>query len=276
MKKIRMLFNFKIIYTIFLTYFFSGYFYPNFLQTNNIYLYLFQYLGIYEKMFWIFLVGYGFSMFMKNPEKKIVLKIRLIFMMILGVSIGYLYLLENLKQLDETSFEAIQYFIIEIGLLKINLGYIELYTFLKFLPLIRSDVFSGCLIFLIFVSLLIICGKIIRATISSLINFFKKKIFQRKEKKRLKKELIRVQKQAKLEKEIYDEICSIQKKYKEKEEIVEENLSKTQDELEVIKTEEEINLEDTEREDLKDDTSIKISEKERDTTTTGISVEHKD
>ncbi|MGL5983274.1 MAG: hypothetical protein ACRCZR_08095, partial [Cetobacterium sp.] len=87
---------------------------------------------------------------------------------------------------------------------------------------------------------------------------------------------IRVQKQAKLEKEIYDEICSIQKKYKEKEEIVEENLSKTQDELEVIKTEEEINLEDTEREDLKDDTSIKISEKERDTTTTGISVEHKD
>ncbi|MGL6066647.1 MAG: hypothetical protein ACRC0R_06175 [Cetobacterium sp.] len=199
---------------------------------------------------WIFLIGYGFSMFMKNPEKKIVLKVRLIFMIILGISTGYLYLLENLKLINETSLGSIQQIIIEIGLLKINLGYIELYTFLQIFPLIRSDVFLGCLIFLIFISLLIICGKIIKKTILSIINFFKKKKNQRKEKERIQKEIIRVEKQAQLEKEIFDEICIIQKKYKEKDE-------------------------EAERKNEENDISIEISEKERDITTTGISVDNK-
>ncbi|MGL5088326.1 MAG: hypothetical protein ACRC6Z_02525 [Cetobacterium sp.] len=279
MKKIRILFNFKIIYTIFLAYFFLGYFYPNFLQINNVYLYLFQYLGIYEKMLWIFLIAYGFSMFMKNPEKKLVLKIRLFFMVILGIATGYLYLLQSLKELNELSLEAIQQFVIEIGLLNINLGYIELYTFLKIFPQIRTDIFLWFLIFIIFISLLMVCGKIITATILSIINFFKRKISRAKENKRLKKDKIRIQKQAKLEKEIYDEICNIQKIYKEKDEIeqtVEKNLSKSQQDFEIIKTEEENNLEDKERKESKDDISIEISEKERNITATGIPVEYKD
>ncbi|MGL5988977.1 hypothetical protein [Cetobacterium sp.] len=286
MKKIRMLFNFKIIYTIFLTYFFLGYFYPNFLQINDVYLYLFQYLGIYEKMLWIFLIAYGFSMFMKNPEKKIVLKIRLFFLVILGVATGYLYLLQSLKELNESSLKAIQDFVIEVGLLNINLGYIELYTFLKIFPQIRTDIFLWVLIFIIFISLFMVCGKIITATILSIINFFKRKISKAKESKRLKRDKIRIQKQAKLEKEIYDEICNIQKIYKEKDEMkqivekkekrLEENLSKAQQNFEIVKTEEKNNLEDKERKESKNDISIEISEKERDITATGISVEHKD
>ena len=47
----------------------------------------------------IFLVGYGFSMFMKNPNKRVVLKTRLFFMIILGIATGYLYLLDSLKEM---------------------------------------------------------------------------------------------------------------------------------------------------------------------------------
>lgn len=270
MKKIKWLFNFKYIYIILLIYFFLGYFYPNFLQINNIYLYIKEYFGIYENLLWIFLVGYGFSMFMKNPDKRAVLKVRLFFMVILGIAMGYLYLLDNIKGQADRSIDSIQQFVIQVGLLNINLGYIELYTFLKIFQNIRADVFAGSVVFAIFLSMIVICGKMIRKLILSVVNFFRGQILQIREKRRLKEEQIRLEKQAKLEKDIYDEICSIQKIYQEKDRLeMEMN--------EVISSEfyenEEKKIDDIERiDEEEDDTSLQISQKERDISTTGISV----
>ncbi|MGL4909809.1 MAG: hypothetical protein ACRC4J_01245 [Cetobacterium sp.] len=247
MKKFKIFCNFKMIYSISLIYFFVGYFYPNLLQINNVYIYIAEYFGIYEKMLWIFLIGYYFSIFMKNPNKRVVLKTRLVFMIILGISTGYLYLLENLKELNELTIDNLQQFVIKLGLLNINLGYLELYTFLKIYPLIESKFFTGYLIGIIFVSLLIICGKMIKSSIMLVINFFKRRIEKIKIEKREKKEREILLKQAELEKEIYNEICDIQKKYGKKENIEE-------------------SLEGNEKNDI----SIEISEKETDTRTIGI------
>ena len=294
MKKIKWLFNFRYVYIISLIYFFLGYFYPNFLQVNNIYLYIEAYFGIYEKLLWIFLAGYGFSMFMKNPNKRVILKTRLCFMIILGIAIGYLYLLDSLKEQVERSADLVQQFIIQVGLLNINLGYIELYTFLEIFSRVRTDVFVGSLIFVIFLSVIIICGKMIRKLIVSVINFFRAQIFRIKEKRRMKEEMIRLEKQAKLEKEIYDEICNIQKIYQEKDRLELESEEFNQEEtLEtdlILQLQENIfrdieeniesmtvriedsRVDDVERTDEKDDIGIKISEKERDISTTGISI----
>lgn len=291
MKKIKWLFSFKYIYIISLIYFFLGYFYPNFLQINNIYLYIKEYFGIYEKLLWIFLVGYGFSMFMKNPNKRVVLKTRLFFMIILGIATGYLYLLDSLKEQTERTMETVQQYVIQVGLLNINLGYIELYTFLKIFPNIKANVFAGSLIFIIFLSVIVICGKMIRKLILSVINFFKGQILRIREERRLKEEQIRLEKQAKLEKDIYDEICNIQKAYQEKdrlemeveEVILEENSENDlvlqvnisqefEENLENIVVEDKENkIDDIERIDEDDDISIQISEKERDISTVGIS-----
>lgn len=291
MKKIKWLFSFKYIYIISLIYFFLGYFYPNFLQINNIYLYIKEYFGIYEKLLWIFLVGYGFSMFMKNPNKRVVLKTRLFFMIILGIATGYLYLLDSLKEQTERTMDTVQQYVIQVGLLNINLGYIELYTFLKIFPNIKANVFAGSLIFIIFLSVIVICGKMIRKLILSVINFFKGQILRIREERRLKEEQIRLEKQAKLEKDIYDEICNIQKAYQEKdrlemeveEVILEENSENDlvlqvnisqefEENLENIAVEdEEDKLDDIERIDEDDDISIQIPEKERDISTVGIS-----
>lgn len=289
MKKIKWLFSFKYIYIISLIYFFLGYFYPNLLQINNIYLYIKEYFGIYEKLLWIFLVGYGFSMFMKNPNKRVVLKTRLFFMIILGIATGYLYLLDSLKEQTEKTIDSIQQYVIQIGLLNINLGYIELYTFLKIFPNVKTNVFAGSLIFIIFLSMIVICGKMIRKLIVSVINFIKGQIFRVREERRLKEEQIRLEKQAKLEKDIYDEICNIQKAYKEKDRLemeIEEVELEGNPENELIlqvniSEEVEENLEnmvieddkkdDIERIDEDDDISIQIPEKERDISTVGIS-----
>lgn len=289
MKKIKWLFSFKYIYIISLIYFFLGYFYPNLLQINNIYLYIKEYFGIYEKLLWIFLVGYGFSMFMKNPNKRVVLKTRLFFMIILGIATGYLYLLDSLKEQMEGTMDSIQQYVIQVGLLNINLGYIELYTFLKIFPNVKTNAFAGSLIFIIFLSVIVICGKMIRKLIVSVINFFKGQILRIKEERRLKEEQIRLEKQAKLEKDIYDEICNIQKAYQEKDllemEVKEANLEEILENeliLQVnISEEVEENLEnmvieddkkdDIERIDEDDDISIQIPEKERDISTVGIS-----
>ncbi|MGL4642459.1 MAG: hypothetical protein ACRCVB_05180 [Cetobacterium sp.] len=284
MKNIKMLFSFKVIYIVSLIYFFLGYFYPNFLQINNVYLYLHEYLGIYEKMLWVFLITYGFSLFMKNPNKRVVLKVRLVFMIILGIATGYLYLVDSLRKLGEIAIDGVQEHIIQIGLLNINLGYIELYTFLKIFPHVREDIFIGCLIFLIFISVIIICGKMIRKSILSIINLFKRHIARKREEKRLKEERIRLEKQAKLEKDIYDEICNIQKIYQEKDSL--EELGNNEDELMSIDSEsfdglEEdeikkiVDIEEIEREE-EHDISIKISETERDIKPAGISIGNKD
>lgn len=284
MKNIKMLFSFKVIYIVSLIYFFLGYFYPNFLQINNVYLYIDEYLGMYEKVLWIFLIVYGFLLFMKNPNKRIVLKVRLIFMIILSIAIGYLYLVDSLKELGEISIEMLQEHIIQVGLLNINLGYIELYTFLKIFPYIRKDVFIGCLIFLIFISVIIICGKMIRKSILSIINLFKRYVARKREEKRLREERIRLEKQAKLEKDIYDEICNIQKIYQEKDSLEElENYeddlmsvdSENLDKLEVEDIQDRVQIEEREREE-NDDISVKISETERDIRRIGVSVENKD
>ncbi|MCQ8211554.1 hypothetical protein NON08_03085 [Cetobacterium somerae] len=304
MKRIKWLLSFKNIYMILLIYFFLGYFYPNFLQINNIYLYIQEYLGIYEKLLWVFLIGYGFSMCMQNPNKRIVLKTRLFFMVILGVATGYLYLLDNLKNLGEISLEKVQEFVIQVGLLNINLGYIELYTFLKIFSRIRVDVFTGILIFVIFISLIIICGKMVRGLIMTIVNLFKKYIIHIKEERRLKEERIRLEKQAKLEKDIYDEICNIQKIYEEKEKgnileesmIDEEKITEEESDNQISETiyKEEITTlemitfkevfekendnkevheeEKIEGKDEDNDISIQISEEKRDINTSGISI----
>ena len=253
MNKIKLFLNFKNIYLILLIYFFIGYVYPNFLYVHGVYNYIYEYLGIYEKVFWIFLIGYVFSIFMKNPVKKIVLRVRLCFMMILSVATGYLYLLENLKNMEIFDFREIQDIAIHIGLLNINLGYIELYTFLKIFQNLRKDVFLGALLSIIFISLVVICGKTIRGIIMFIINSVKKYINHLREQKRLKEEQLRLERQAKLERDIYEEICNIQKIYQEK------------DEAEVINEQE-----DEIKEGMEDDISIEISEEEGDTSTTGI------
>ncbi|MGL4862204.1 MAG: hypothetical protein ACRC4T_03685 [Cetobacterium sp.] len=284
MKKIKWLFSFKYIYIISLIYFFLGYFYPNLLQINNIYLYIKEYFGIYEKLLWIFLVGYGFSMFMKNPNKRVVLKTRLFFMIILGIATGYLYLLDSLKEQTEKTIDSIQQYVIQVGLLNINLGYIELYTFLKIFPNVKTNVFAGSLIFIIFLSMIVICGKMIRKLIVSVINFIKGQIFRVREERRLKEEQIRLEKQAKLEKDIYDEICNIQKAYQEKDRLEMEIEGNTENELilqvniseEFEENLENIVIEDDKKDDVErinedDDISIQIPEKERDISTVGIS-----
>lgn len=293
MKKIKWLFSFKYIYIISLIYFFLGYFYPNLLQINNIYLYIKEYFGIYEKLLWIFLIGYGFSMFMKNPNKRIILKTRLIFMVILGIATGYLYLLNNLKGQTDKSLDAIQHYIIQVGLLNINLGYIELYTFLKVFQNVKANVFAGSLIFIIFLSVIVICGKMIRKLILYICNIFKRQIFKIREKKRLKEELIRLERQSKLEKEIYDEICNIQKAFQEKDRLeTEEEIAKDESEeisenILMVETNnfqeteedsesscienEETKVDDIERIDEDNDTSIQVPEKERDIRTVGVS-----
>ena len=212
-----------------------------------------------------------FRSFMKNPNKRIVLKTRLCFTIILGIATGYLYLLDNLKKLGEVSLEKVQEAIIQIGLLNINLGYIELYTFFKIFSKIRYDVFIGILIFVIFISLIIICGKMIKGIIMLFVNSLRKYINYLKEERRIKEELIRLEKQAKLEKEIYDEICNIQKIYQEKEALLKENF-----EEEKINTEEkesnDNNIYEKEVEgEEENDTSIQISEEKRDLITIGIS-----
>ncbi|MGL4537604.1 MAG: hypothetical protein ACRCUD_00660 [Cetobacterium sp.] len=259
------------------------------MQINNIYLYIKEYFGIYEKLLWIFLVGYGFSMFMKNPNKRVVLKTRLFFMIILGIATGYLYLLDSLKEQTEKTIDSIQQYVIQVGLLNINLGYIELYTFLKIFPNVKTNVFAGSLIFIIFLSMIVICGKMIRKLIVSVINFIKGQIFRVREERRLKEEQIRLEKQAKLEKDIYDEICNIQKAYQEKDrlemEIEEVELEgNTENELilqvniseEFEENLENIVIEDDKKDDVErinedDDISIQIPEKERDISTVGIS-----
>lgn len=248
MNKIRLLFNEKNISIILLLYFVSGYFYPNFLKKNNIYLYITEYFGIYENLLWIFFAGYVFSMFMKNPIKRIVLKIRLYFMLLSGISIGYLYLIESLKKLEETSLDRVQEFIIQVGILNINLGYLEIYTFLKIYSNVRKDIFVGILVSIIFISTIIITGKAIKGVLLFIVNFFKKIYFDLKEKKRIKEEKLKIEKQEKLEKEIYEEICNIQKIYQEKEK--------------------------NEKDDDNDDTSIEISEEKRDTEATWLPSEN--
>lgn len=134
----------------------------------------------------------------------------------------------------------------------------------------------------------------IRKLIVSVINFFRAQIFRIKEKRRMKEEMIRLEKQAKLEKEIYDEICNIQKIYQEKDRLELESEEFNQEEtLEtdlILQLQENIfrdieeniesmtvriedsRVDDVERTDEKDDIGIKISEKERDISTTGISI----
>ncbi|MBC2851442.1 hypothetical protein H5J22_08560 [Cetobacterium sp. 8H] len=250
MNKIRLLFNERNIYIVLLLYFFSGYFYPSFLQKNNIYSYITEYFGIYENLLWIFFIGYGFSMFMKNPTKKIVLKVRLYFMIISGISVGYLYLIDSLKNFEETSLDKIQEYIIQIGILNINLGYLEIYTFLKIYFNVKKDVFIGVLIAIIFISTIIITGKAIKGLLLLVINYFKSIYFGFKERKRIKEEKLRIEKQEKLEKEIYDEICNIQKMYQEKEEQNQEQIDKEE--------------ENVEKDDEKNDIGIEISEEKRD------------
>ena len=109
----------------------------------------------------------------------------------------------------------------------------------------------------------------------------------------MKEELIRLERQAKLEKEIYDEICNIQKAFQEKDRLeTEEEIAKDESEeifenILMVETNnfqeteedsesscienEETKVDDIERIDEDNDTSIQVPEKERDIRTVGVS-----
>lgn len=111
----------KNIYSIFVIYFFYGYFFGNKLNEYYIYENFEKYLG---NFFIIFLIILGISpllFYMKNKMKKIVLKTRLFFFVILTVSLVFGYILEKiyLLNLDKISSENK---LIEMSIIKYNIG----------------------------------------------------------------------------------------------------------------------------------------------------------
>lgn len=217
----------------------------------EVYSYLIEYLGIYEKVLWILIFGYAFSTLMKNPIKKTVLRVRLSFILILSIALGYLYLLQKIQFVQVDSFEKLENIVITTGILNINLGYMEVYTFLKLYPLLRRDVFIGILIFIIFLSVIIIGGKFIKWCIASVINFFKGLIEKRREKKLLEEREKEEEERRRLELEIQEEIKNIQRIY--------------------APTEEESKpVEEKKEEEEKNDISIQITQEERDPSTDGL------
>lgn len=232
MKKLRLIFNIRNFYMIFLIYFFYGYFKPTMLQQKDIYKYVSQYFGIYEKILWIFFCMYGFSLYMKNKRKQLVLKVRLYFFLILSILTGYLYLLEDMRNMNFPKIEDFQNLIMKSGLLRINLGYFEVDSFIELYKRVDPKILYGVFVFLIFISIVMLIGKIVRSIIGGMINGFKRKIEKRKTIKKLEKERKEREKQEKLEREIYEEIENMRKKYGEKEENEEENIEKNLEEVE--------------------------------------------
>lgn len=218
MKKLKIFFNIRNLYMFFLVYFFLGYFKNTQLREKDIYIYITQYLGSYEKILWIFLCGDLFSMFMANKKKKVVFEVRLYFFVILSIVTGYFYLLEDMRKLGFPSFGEARDLIMKIGLIKMNLGYIEIYTFLKLYKNIEPQILYGALCGIIFISIIILVGKLIRWFISSIINFFIRKSIERKKRKKEKLEREAKEKQERYEREIYDAISDMKKKYAEKNE----------------------------------------------------------
>lgn len=248
MDKIKLIFNTKNLYLALTAYFFAGYIYPTFLRDMGTYTYIIEYLGIYEKVLWVFILGYAFTTLMRNPIKKSVLRIRLYFFVILSVALGYLYLLEQIQILKVETFENLESIVMNIGVLNINLGYMEVYTFLKLYPLLKNNLFMGILLFIIFLSVIIIGGKFIKGCILLVFNFFKGIIEKQKEKKLQEEREKAEEEQRKLEQEIQEEIKNIQRVYGEPE----------MESLEDEKKEEE------------NDISIQITQKERDPSTDGL------
>lgn len=244
MGKIKLLFSLKNIYIIFVTYFFLGYFYPTYFRELGVYLYIDQYLGMYEYIFCSLLLIYSFSLFMKNPVKKMVLKTRIFFLVVLSISIGYLYLLNMGADLDSQ--------VIIEGILYKNLGYFEVYTFLKVYPFIRQDIFKYILIGLIFISTVIICGKFVKHIFMQIFKFIKNNIDKIKEEKRKKEEERLLEEKRKIEQQIEEEIKNIQKIYGNDDEIHEDEVKKE------------------EKDDDENDTGIEISEEEGDIRTDRI------
>ena len=241
MRKLRLIFNIRNFYMFFLIYFFYGYFKPTTLQQKDIYKYISQYFGIYEKILWVFFCMYIFSLYMKNRRKQLVLKVRLYFFLILSILTGYLYLLEDMRKMNFPKLSEVQNLIMKAGLLRINLGYFEVDSFIELYKRVDPKILYGVLIFLIFISVVMLIGKIVRCIIGGIINGFKRKLEKRRMIKRLEKERKEKEKQEKLEREIYEEIENMRKKYGEKAENVNE----------------EINIEEnTEEEEEKNDISI--------------------
>lgn len=241
MKKLRLIFNIRNFYVIFLIYFFYGYFDLTILQKNNIYKYIFQYFGVYEKILWIFFCGYGFSLYMKNERKQLIFQIRLFFFLILSILTGYLYLLEDMRKINFPNISESQNLIMSLGLLKINLGYLEVDSFIELYKRIDSKIFYGVLIFFIFISIVMLIGKIVRYIIGSIIDGIKRKIEKRKIVKKMEKERKEREKQEKLEKEIYEEIENLRRKYKEKEELI-PNTENIDEKIEIKEEENDISV----------------------------------
>ena len=215
MDRIKLILNTKNLYIALVAYFFAGYIYPTFIREIGAYSYLIEYLGIYEKVLWVFLLGYAFTLLMRNPVKKTVLKVRLYFFLIISIALGYLYLLQELAIYDGGDVKNLTSVVMHIGILNINLGYLEVYTFLKLYLLMKKEVFIGVLLFVIFVSTIIICGKFIKWCILSVFGVCKKRVDKIKEEKLLQEELKVEEERVRVEKEIQIEIENIQREYGE-------------------------------------------------------------
>lgn len=217
MNRIKFILNKRNIVFALILYFFYGYFFKNYLDDKDIYIYLEEYLGIYEYIFWISIITYLIAIFIKNRTKKIVLKTRLFFFILLMISLGYLCLLHSLKLVSENlNAEEIEKYVFNEGILNINLGYIEVYTFLKLYFLIDRNIFKSILVFIIFLSMIVIIGKLIKSIILYFINIFKIRNEIKQRNKRIEEERKRKEEKERLEKKISDEIYRMKELYKEK------------------------------------------------------------
>ena len=169
MGKINLKNTLTILYFLFLIiFFFPEYFYVTH-QIETIK----EYLGIYEVILIILLGFYVFSLHMKNLKKKLLLRTRIVFSLIFFMNLGYLYLINKATNFmysvnyDSYDFEI---YMVKAGSLDINLGYIELYSFLSILKKLGITLFTILVLICLGFSLFIVVGKIISWGIIKILN----------------------------------------------------------------------------------------------------------
>lgn len=217
MNRLKKIFKLKYIYTLLVMY----YFYKYYTYDYNINTYVNEYFGIYKNVLNFILLGYIFSLYMQNKVKKMILKVRLFFLVVLSGATGYLYLFEKVNLSKNLESFDLDKCILENGVLNVNLGYIESYTFLHLYSLFEDKrVLLGILLSIIFISIVIIFGKIIREFLESILNYFKKKIIKRKERIRLELERRKMEEKRRKEEEIIAEINKTIEIYGDKDKMV--------------------------------------------------------
>lgn len=212
MQKIRWLFNKKIFFILLLGYYFLGYYYPTYWVNIGVYNYIEEYLGVYQIVFNIFLVLYGFSLIIKNPKKILRFRIKIYALAILSIVCGYLYLLQNVQVVDLLNMKKVHLDILKIGLVDNNMGYIVIYTFFSILEKSRLQIqfLYGLLLGIVGICFMIIIGNDILIWILTALSNHAKRTAARKkaEKERKKRE-----KKLKMERKVKKHIQKMQKKY---------------------------------------------------------------